>query len=221
MEVASATSTTSQTAADLAGAKLADNFDTFLQLLTTQLQNQDPLDPQDSAEFVNQLVQFSEVEQSIASNKSLEQLLDLQTTTQGTAALNYIGQTVEASGATAPLQGNRAQFSYTLPDNTETTNLIISDENGSVVFSTSGETDTGQHDFVWDGNDSNGTQLPEGAYTLTVSAQNSDGDPVTATTSVSGLVTGVETGDAGALLSLGLVKIPLTNVISVQQQEES
>ncbi len=60
------------------GLKLADDMQQFLTLLTTQLQNQDPLSPMDSTEFTNQLVQFSQVEQQITSNQKLDSLLALQ-----------------------------------------------------------------------------------------------------------------------------------------------
>ena len=85
---------TSSAAAD--SNRLSGDFDQFLTLLTTQLQHQDPLEPLDSNEFVNQLVSFSQVEQAIKSNKQLESLLAMQTTGQAMGALSYIGHTVEA-----------------------------------------------------------------------------------------------------------------------------
>ena len=105
MEISQLGANPAAAASEVAGAKLAENFDTFLQLLTTQLQHQDPLSPMESNEFVAQLVQFSEVEQAIASNKSLEKLIDLQNTNQATAAIGYIGQTVEAAGSGAHVSG--------------------------------------------------------------------------------------------------------------------
>ena len=70
-------------------ASLADNFDTFLTILTAQIQNQDPLEPMDSSKFTDQLVQFSGVEQQIKSNKQLEQLLAATNTNAGAALSGY------------------------------------------------------------------------------------------------------------------------------------
>ena len=74
--------------------KLAEDFTQFLTLLTTQLQNQDPLNPMDSTEFTNQLVQFSQVEQSINTNQKLDDLLALQLGGLSTVALGYVGMDV-------------------------------------------------------------------------------------------------------------------------------
>lgn len=207
-------------ASSVASAKLTENFDTFLRLLTTQLQNQDPLSPMESNEFVNQLVQFSEVEQAIASNKSLETLIDLQTTNQATAALSYIGSKVEASGSRAPLQDSKAEFTYTLGESADATLLIVRDEIGKVVYSTPGEKTTGKHGFVWDGKDASGTQMPDGNYRLTVTARDADGALLDVDTTALGRVTGVESGVEGVLLTLGGVKIPVGSVLSIQEQEK-
>lgn len=76
------------------GLKLAEDFDQFLNLLTTQLQNQDPLNPMDSNEFTNQIVQFSQVEQAINTNQKLDSLVSLQLASISGAALNYVGMDI-------------------------------------------------------------------------------------------------------------------------------
>ena len=119
---AGSTGTTSTAATD--GARLADDFDNFLTLLTTQLQHQDPMEPMDSNEFVNQLVSFTQVEQAIKSNKQLESLLSMQTASQAMGALNYMGRTVEATGDTGPLANGQAEFTYDLPSVAKKTTLI-------------------------------------------------------------------------------------------------
>ncbi len=86
---------TSSSGTSAAASTLADTFDTFLALLTTQLKNQDPLDPMKSAEFTSQLVQFAGVEQSINTNKRLDKLVQLQTSSQLNSAVSFIGKTVE------------------------------------------------------------------------------------------------------------------------------
>ena len=74
-----------------------DDFDDFLTLLTTQLQNQDPLEPTDTTEFTNQLVLFAGVEQDISQNDNLEQLIGLESANQAVGALNYIGNEVDSN----------------------------------------------------------------------------------------------------------------------------
>jgi flagellar basal-body rod modification protein FlgD len=108
MEVSSIASTAANSAAEASNAKLAENFDTFLTLLVAQLQNQDPLEPTDTEQFVQQLVQFSQVEQQIDTNTSLERMLEFQTANQAASAINYIGSTVEAIGNIVPLQNGKA-----------------------------------------------------------------------------------------------------------------
>src|SRR3954462_4168733 len=91
---------------------IAGNFQTFLQLLTTQLKNQNPLSPLDTNQFTQQLVQFAQVEQQIGMNSSLNALLSLQQAGQTSAALGFLGQAVTVSGDTAKLAGGRASWSF-------------------------------------------------------------------------------------------------------------
>ena len=106
---ASGASTSQLTNPAEAEAKLAENFDTFLTLLTTQLRNQDPLDPLDSAQFTQQLVQFSQVEQSILANKNFDTLIADVRRGQNATYLNYLGEDVEASGSTTMLSEGQAR----------------------------------------------------------------------------------------------------------------
>ena len=116
MQVPSTGQPQNMSASGVASASLAENFNAFLTLLTTQLKNQDPTEPMNSQEFVGQLVQFSQVEQAIRSNQSLEKLIDLQNTSQISAALGYIGSQVEITSDIAALVNGKAEFSYTLPE---------------------------------------------------------------------------------------------------------
>ena len=202
-------------AADTSRAKLADNFDTFLTLLTAQLQNQDPLSPMEANEFTQQLVQFSSVEQAIQSNKHLEQLLAQSRSDEQTRAVGYLGKRIEADGAEAPLVGGSAQWRYTLPADATTT-LTVQDANGAAVFNSSGATKAGQHGFTWDGRQNGGGTAPEGAYKLQITARDKDGKTIAASTSVSGIVNGVESKGGQTHLLLGSTAVPLGNVTKVQ-----
>mgnify|MGYP003450247935 CR=1 FL=1 len=94
---------------------IADNFHTFLQLLTTQLKNQNPLDPLDTNQFTQQLVQFAQVEQQLKSNDQLSTLVALQKSVQSTQALSYVGQTVAIDGQTSKLADSKAGWSFNSP----------------------------------------------------------------------------------------------------------
>src|SRR6267154_6583804 len=89
-------------------ATLASNFTTFLTLLTTQLKNQNPLDPLDTNQFTQQLVQFASVEQQLKTNSELTTLVSLQQTAQTTQALGFVGKTAVVDGSTTALTNSTA-----------------------------------------------------------------------------------------------------------------
>jgi flagellar basal-body rod modification protein FlgD len=210
-----AQSTTGSKTAD-AKAKLTGDFNTFLTMLTTQLKHQDPLSPMDSTQFTNQLVSFSQVEQQININTNLQTLIGLQNSNQQAAAIGYIGQTVSVNGAELPLQDGQSYFSYTLASGAKTCTITIKDSQGNTVATNSGaEPGAGTHKLSWDGTDSSGKQSKDGKYTISVAAEDAQGKPVAATTTVYGRVTGVTSDASGTELSLGTVNIPLSSVASI------
>ena len=109
---------------------LSADMDTFLTLLTTQLKYQDPLDPMDTAEFTNQLVQYSSVEQAIQMNSKLDNLLSLNISNLGAQAVSYIGKTAQVLGDVMPLEGGKAKATYTLDKDVVSTTISIKDMNG-------------------------------------------------------------------------------------------
>ena len=202
-------------AASAARNTLAKNFDTFLTLLTQQLRNQDPLQPMRSEEFTQQLVQFTGVEQSIATNKNLEELLGLFRTGFSANIVNYLGKTVSARGDIGELARGAASWTYELPSRADRVTMTVSDAQGRTVFDGDGNAAAGRHNFAWDGRDNAGLLQPNGLYRLTVSAVDSAGTAMLAKTSIRGVVSGVETIDGETLLTVGGQKVPLDNVISV------
>ena len=201
----------------LAAGNLADNFDTFLRLLTQQLQNQDPLNPMDSQEFVTQLVQFSSVEQQIAQTRSLDALLAMQSASAVMSASGYVGREVTLATDTAELAGGEARWSYNLDRNAQGTDLVVSDRNGRVVATLPGATGSGSHDFAWNGRDMAGNTLPAGLYTLEVVARDAQGERIAAPVRVSGRVTGVDMSGPEVRVELGAVSAPFANVIAVRE----
>jgi flagellar basal-body rod modification protein FlgD len=185
----SASGSTSSTASS--GSALAGNFDEFLQLLTTQLQNQNPLDPLDTNQFTSQLVQFSSVEQQINMNTQLTTLISLQETAQSTSALGFVGQTVTVSGATATLANGQASWSYTSPSPASAA-FTITNATGQTVYSANQAVQAGTNTFNWNGLDANGNSLPAGNYTMSISALSSSGANVAIATQVKGVVSSVD-----------------------------
>lgn len=178
LTVSGSTSLTAGTQSGNAADKLDEDLNQFMNLLVTQLQNQDPLDPMDATEFTNQLVQFASVEQQIYQNSNLEQLLALQSTSQVADMVNYIGNVVEISGGNmVNFDGaEAATYSYSLSENSATTTINIRDQDGISVFTTDGQTTTGRHDATWDGRNQNGNIVPPGIYTIQISALDGKGN---------------------------------------------
>lgn len=198
-------------------AKLTADKTQFLTLLTAQLKNQDPLSPMDSTEFTNQLVQYSAVEQQININANLSTLITLTQQSVLSGSSNYVGKAIQATNDVAPLQNGELHASYKLSGNTQSTTIVVRAADGTVVHSEVGETKAGTYTLAWDGKTSGGQQMPDGAYTVTITALGKDNAPVDVTTTVYGQVTSVTTDpDTNeTLLRMGNVSVPISKVIAV------
>ena len=188
------------TSAD-SGDSLSGNFSFFLQMLTTQLTNQDPTQPMDTSQMSTQLAQFSSVQQQVDTNTKLDTLIANGTKGQQGTAVGYIGHEVESEGDTGNVFGGQGAFAYVLPSAAATATVTIKDASGNTVFSGSGTTDAGRNILVWDGvNSTTGAQEPDGTYTLSVSATDASGNAITADTRAVGIVSAVETDSSGNLV---------------------
>lgn len=194
--------------------KLAQDFNQFLTLLTTQLMNQDPLDPMDSTEFTNQLVQFSQVEQSINTNQKLDDMLALQLGSLSTVALGYVGMDVTYTSTEMNWDGAKpVDINYALEKNASVLKVNIYDEAGTLVRSMDAPKAAGGQQAQWDGKDNNGNVMPEGTYKLKVDAADNDQKPINVTTAVSGNVRGIEAQNGVIFLLVGERAIALNSVI--------
>jgi flagellar basal-body rod modification protein FlgD len=198
---ATASSTSNTTTASTATPGIADNFQTFLTLLTTQLQNQNPLDPLDTNQFTAQLVQFAGVEQQLKSNDQLKSLIDIEKSAQATAALAYVGNTVAVNGSTAQFNGS-ATWNLKA-DKAATATVTITTSTGQTAYSGTYNLNQGNASFVWDGKANDGSQWPAGAYKLTATAKDSSGNDVAIATETQGVVDSVDLTATPALLSIG------------------
>jgi flagellar basal-body rod modification protein FlgD len=182
-------------------AGIADNFQTFLTLLTTQLQNQNPLDPLDTNQFTQQLVQFAGVEQQLKSNDQLKSLVALEQSAQATQALIYVGNTVAVDGSTQQFNGI-ATWNLKAEKDTAAT-ITITNSTGQTVYSGNFQLNQGNGSFVWDGKGNDGTQWPAGAYKMTATGKDSTGKDVAIATEIQGVVDSVDLTASPALLSIG------------------
>jgi flagellar basal-body rod modification protein FlgD len=183
------------------GKTIAGNFQSFLQLLTTQLKHQNPLEPLDTNQFTQQLVQFAQVEQQLKSNEQLTALVALQRTAQGTQALSFVGATVAVDGTTAPLKDGRAAWMLNAP-RAALANVTIRSSNGQTVFSGNFTMNAGRQPFIWDGRDGSGLQWPDGNYTMTVTAQDATGQPVAIASEIEAVVDSADLTQSPPVLSI-------------------
>jgi flagellar basal-body rod modification protein FlgD len=197
-----------------ARAGIADNFDTFLSLLTAQLQNQNPLDPLDTNAFTQQLVQFSSVEQQLKTNDFLSALVQANTNSVQTNAVNYIGKTVSAEGVRSELVNGKAVWNFHLEDAANTT-VTIKDKDGNVVYTEQGNLQAGTGQFTWDGKTSTGGKAKDGTYSISMTGTNAEGKTVPISTEFTGVVTGVDFTGSEPVLLIGPTRVNLSGVKAI------
>lgn len=218
----SATSPVNQTQAtndttSLGRTRLAENFDMFLTLLTTQLKNQDPTAPMDSNQFMAQLVQMTSVEQQLAGNDLLKQLVANTSTNLGNV-VSLIGKEVRADVADAKLSNGEAKWGYTLETAADEVKIEVLDSRGFPVRTIALDAEAGaagDHNFVWDGKSDSGEAQPSGIYTLRITAKDSSGETVDSSVFVQGVVTGVEQADGLGLVTVNGGKVALSSISSI------
>lgn len=199
-------------------SKLNSDFNFFLKLMTTQLQNQDPTEPMDTNALTDQITQFTQVEQQVRTNTHLEKLLAAQNQSQLSTAVSFIGSEVETAGNTGEKLAGRAVFSYNLDKGAVATEIVITDERGRAVFKGQGTNIEGRNLVVWDGRNSfNNNMEPDGIYTISVASKDAKGEKVKADARAVGIVTAVETAaDGTVLLSIADRTVPFTEVLAVR-----
>ena len=194
------TATSNKTASEKTTG-IADNFQTFLTLLTTQLQHQNPMDPLDTNQFTQQLVQFAGIEQQLKSNEQLKSLVAIEQGAQATQALVYVGNTVSVDGSKAQFDKS-ATWNFK-SDKDTTAKLTITNSAGQTVFSGNFPLKQGGNSFVWDGKGNDGVQWPPGTYTMTATGSDGAGNSVAISTEVQGIVDSVDLTSSPPLLSIG------------------
>jgi flagellar basal-body rod modification protein FlgD len=198
---------------DNSRTRLAENFEMFLTLLTTQLKNQDPLSPMDGNQFTQQLVQMTSVEQQLLTNDLLKSIAN-QGNDDFNKGVDLIGANITSDWTERTLTPSGATWLYELGKDASKAELQIRNNKGDVVWSGPAEGKSkGVHEVTWDGK-INGVRAPEGAYKLSVVAKDPYDATITSRVFLEGIVTGVEQKDGAVLLSIGRTLLPLSAVRS-------
>jgi len=214
--IASTATTSTLSGSSTTAASSGITSSDFLNLLVSELQNQDPLDPTDSTDFINQLTSYANFDSQQTLNANLTNLVSSVSGLVTLNSANYIGQTVTAKGDTGTLQSGTINFGYSLNSAAANTTLTVKDSSGNTVWTGTGTTTAGANTFTWDGTTTDGTQLADGGqYSLSVSATDSTGTSVYGYTTVSGKVTAVDNSTGTVMLDIGSTAVNASNVIGV------
>lgn len=199
------------------GGTIGNDFTMFLRLLTTQMQNQDPLDPMDSSEYTQQLVQYSQVEQSVQQTGALKDILARLSTQDMTQATALIGKEVRFASEVSGLAADEpARWTFQTDRPAASITATVQDPVGNVVREFRLDP-AGDGKLAWDGAQADGTRAPDGAYRLVVSALDASGGAVPATVNSVGLVRNIVASGSEIQLGIGGVRMPISTVIGVSQ----
>lgn len=204
-----------------AGQTALADYDDFLTLLTSQLRNQDPLNPQDSTEFVEQIATFTTVEQQIAANDRLDQLIALASGNQLSQLAQWVGREVEADSTTINYQGG--EITVDMPDSggADISELVIKNHNGSELARVKAPVEGGS--VTWDGTLTAGGKADPGSYRMEYSftTLTADGPKVSSYSPPTvGVVIEARVTESGAtelVLEGGLVVVSPDDVTTVRQ----
>ncbi len=198
---------------------LANNEQTFLKLLTTQLKNQDPLQPTDTAQMTSQITQMTGVEQQLVTNDLLAALVGMSTGGGISEGVNLMGKQVTAETTKSVLKSGEATWSYTQSRSATGVKVEVIDKFGKTIATVLPEDMSGgDHTFKWDGKSADGVKQPDGGeYTIKVTATDAAGTsiPATAKGRIDGIVTKVTNESGVNMVWIGDTKVPLDSVIGV------
>jgi len=198
---------------------LANNEQTFLKLLTTQLKNQDPLAPTDTTQMTSQITQMTGVEQQLVTNDLLTALVGMNTSGGISEGVNLMGKQVTAETDKSVLKGGEASWSYTQSRAATGVKVEVIDKFGKTIATVlPDDMSSGDHTFKWDGKSADGTKQPDGGeYTIKVTATDAQGSNITTTAKgrIDGVVTKVTNESGVNMVWIGDTKVPLDSVIGV------
>jgi len=203
---------TGSTAAPNAG--LLTDYNLFLKLLTTQMMHQDPLDPMDTSEYTQQLVQYSQVEQSIQQTGKLDDILSQLLSQQMAQASSYIGREARFDSPVAGLGDSPAKWTYYVDGTPASVTATVKDALGGTVATVKLQPDA-QGSYTWDGTMSDGTKAKPGAYTLSVAAVDANGATLDTTINSVGVVDDVVTDGTSIMLGVNGIRLSATGLVAL------
>lgn len=213
----SASTTNNSGAAQTPTNSFSPDLNLFLKLLTTQLQNQDPLNPMDTSEYTQQLVQYSQVEQEMQQTGTLNNILANLTSQGVSQASSFIGREVRFDSDMAGLKGTTpATWSYATTGKPTTLTATIKNSDGKVVKEVKLDP-ASEGRFSWDGKLDDGSTAPDGAYTLSLAAKDTNGADLTMTINAVGIVKDVVTDGQNVLLGVNGLRYSMQGLVAVSQ----
>ncbi len=214
---ATTTSSDASSAASSALSSIAGNFNSFLTMLTTQLQNQDPSSPMDSDQFTSEIATFAGVQQQVSTNTNLGQLISLTQNGQATADADLVGQTATFTGGQIPLQSGTGSIAFTTA-NAQPIAIAITDASGNVVRTVQSTSTAGSNSWTWNGQDDSGHTLPDGSYGISVQTEDGSGNVTAVPFTMSGTITGVTKATSGdIMLQMGSGEVDMNDVSAVNK----
>jgi flagellar basal-body rod modification protein FlgD len=194
----------------------------FLELLTTQLKYQDPLDPMDSSEYASQLAEFSQLEQLTNLNDYMSQSIDanylLTQSINNTLVATLVGNDVKVSAETINYTTQDSiDFSYTLPSTASDVTIKIYNSSGTLVKTISSDSlEEGESKLSWDFTDNNGGELAEGTYTTTIEATDAiTGNDLVVSLYRIGTIDAVKFTDDGTVLTVDGMEYSLSDILEI------
>ena len=196
--------------------------ESFMQLLVTQLQNQDPLNPQSNEEFVAQLAQFSSLEQLVSLNSGVNSLYMASASMNNATMTQLLGNDVVAWSDEFNYDGSgAAELHFDAASAASSATLTISDEDGDVVWSGEmGALEEGDGSGTGDGTDADGNPVGEGVYSFDIDASSEGGEDVEVSGQVHGLVDGMSYIDGNPVPSVGGVEFELSDILRVATAQD-
>jgi flagellar basal-body rod modification protein FlgD len=190
-------------------SQLTSNFQSFLTLLTTQLQNQDPSTPMDSNQFTSELVAFTGVDAQIQTNASLGQLIQLAQGSTTIQSQQLLGKQVAVTSNQLVLQNGTAALQFTAPS-AGTVAIAVYNAAGQQLYDATVNASAGRNTWTWNGQTAGGVTEPDGAYNVAVVGRAAGGGTTALPFSVLGTVTGVQASGSTVDLSLGSLTVPIS-----------
>ena len=206
-----ATGTSSSTSSN---TEIAGNFQQFLLLLTTQLKNQSPLDPLDTNQFTQQLVQFASVEQQLKTNATLTSLVAASKASTAATAASLVGTNVTIDGSQSDFSSGSASWNLTSAK-AGTATISIADSTGAIIATQTKTLAAGAQTFTWDGRAANGNTVTQGTYKVSITARDASGQMIDVSTDVTGQVASVDLSGDAAQITVGGKKVPISSLKSI------